>query len=173
TIPGANGPLALEVRGDHLFINAPDASTARVVDLDNHVRTVNKYANNVLGGDPPPNPPPPPPPAKPPVGPPGAPTRVFAVAGNTSAHLTWGPAAPNGFPVIRYVVEGDGQSHQVGATQRSLDVTGLTNGQQYRFTVYAVNAKGAGPKRAANPVVPTSAVPDPPVSVTATENADG
>ncbi|HKT03290.1 MAG TPA: fibronectin type III domain-containing protein, partial [Rugosimonospora sp.] len=106
-------------------------------------------------------------------GPPGAPTRVAAVAGNASAHITWGPAAPNGFPVIRYVVEGDGQSHQVGAKQRALDVTGLTNGQQYQFTVYAVNARGAGPKRAANPVVPTSAVPDPPASVTAVEAPDG
>ena len=41
------------------------------------------------------------------------------------------------------------------------------------FTVYAVNAKGAGPKRAANPVVPTAEVPDPPASVTAAENKDG
>jgi hypothetical protein len=173
TVPGGNGPLDLDVRGDRLFINAPGASTASVVDLDNHVKTVNKYANNVLGGDPPPDPPAPPPPAKPRVGPPGAPSRVAAVAGNASAHITWGPAAPNGFAVTRYVVQGDGQTHQVGARQRSLDVTGLTNGQQYRFTVYAVNSKGAGPKRAANPVVPTSAVPDPPASVKATEAGDG
>jgi Fibronectin type III domain len=172
-IADAGGPLDLDVRGDHLFINAPDAATARVVDLANQVKTVNKYANNVLGGDPPPSPPPPPPPAKRPVGPPGAPRHVTAVAGNASAHITWGPAAPNGFPVIRYVVEGDGQSHQVGASQRALDVTGLTNGQQYRFTVHAVNARGAGPKRAANPVVPTAAVPEPPASVTATEAPDG
>ncbi|HKT05284.1 MAG TPA: hypothetical protein VJT31_37690, partial [Rugosimonospora sp.] len=61
-IPNANGPLELDVRGDHLFVNAPDSSTARVVDLGGHVKTVNKYANNVLGGDPPLNPPPPPPP---------------------------------------------------------------------------------------------------------------
>jgi hypothetical protein len=74
---------------------------------------------------------------------------------------------------MKYVVEGDGKSREVGAGQRSLDVTGLTNGQPYTFTVYAVNAKGNGPKRAANPVVPTSEVPDPPASVTAAENKDG
>jgi Fibronectin type III domain len=172
-VPTRGAPLDLDVRGDHLFINAPDGSSARVVDLSNNVKSVNKYANNVLGGDPPANPPPPPPPARPPVGPPGAPTRVTAVAGNASAHITWGPAAPHGFAVVRYVVEGDGRSHQVGARQRSLDVAGLTNGQQYRFTVYAVNAKGAGPRRAANPVVPTAAVPDPPARVTGTEAPDG
>lgn len=173
TIRNPGGSLQMETRGDHLFINAPNSATARVVDLANNVKIVNKYANNVLGGDPPPNPPPAPPPAKPPVGPPSAPTRVTAVAGNASAHITWGAASPNGFAIVRYVVEGDGQTHQIGASQRSLDLTGLTNGQQYVFTVYAVNAKGAGPKRAANPVVPTSAVPDPPASVTAAEAGNG
>ncbi len=174
-IPNSGGQLDLQVRADHLFINAPNSSTARVVDSHNRVKVVDKYANNILGGDPPPNPPPPPPPPPvPPVGPPGAPTKVVAVAGNTTAHITWGPAPANGSPVTKYVVEGDGKApHEVGAKQRSLDVTGLTNGTTYTFTVYAVNAKGSGPKRAANPVVPTSDVPDPPTSVTAQEQKDG
>ncbi|RQX08002.1 hypothetical protein DLJ59_02275, partial [Micromonospora inaquosa] len=55
TIRGrANGPLELEVRENHLFINSPDSATARVVDDKHQVREVNKYANDVLGGDPPP-----------------------------------------------------------------------------------------------------------------------
>ncbi|WP_344119418.1 fibronectin type III domain-containing protein, partial [Planosporangium flavigriseum] len=110
---------------------------------------------------------------KPPVGPPGAPVNVRAAAGNAAARITWGPATANNAPILKYVVEGDGKPHEVGADQRALDVTGLTNGQSYTFTVYAVNAKGNGPKRAANPVVPTSEVPDPPASVTAAENKDG
>src|SRR5262249_46077627 len=61
----------------------------------------------------------------------------------------------------------------VGANQRSVDIAGLVNGQLYTFTVYAVNGRGAGPRRAANPVMPSSDVPDPPLSVTATENKDG
>jgi Fibronectin type III domain len=173
TVPDSAGnPLDLEVREDHLFINAPLSSKAEVVDNQGRVKLVDKYANNVLGGDPPP-PVPPPPPQKPPVGPPGAPVNVRAAAGNASAHITWGAAPANNVPIMKYVVEGDGKPHEVGANQRSLDVTGLTNGQSYTFTVYAVNAKGNGPKRAANPVVPTSDVPDAPVSVTATDNKDG
>ena len=172
-IPSAGGQLELTVRGEHLFINAPNSSSARVVDNHGRVKVVDKYANNVLGGDPPPVPPPPPPPKVPAVGPPSAPVKVVATAGNASVHLTWGPANPNGSPILRYVVEGDGQTHQVGANQRALDIAGLTNGQQYTFTVYAVNAKGAGPKRAANPVMPTSAVPDPPLTISAKENPNG
>jgi hypothetical protein len=170
-IPNSGGVLELEVREDHLFINAPNSSAARVVDSHHRVKVVDKYAANVPGADPPPNPPPPPP--KPAVGPPGPPTAVTASAGNAQARVTWGPAASNGSPIIRYVVEGDGQVHEVGANQRAVDITGLTNGTSYKFTVYAVNGKGAGPKRAANPVIPTSDVPDPPVSVTATEKGDG
>ena len=53
------------MRENHLFINAPASATARVVDDTHQVREVDKYANDVLGGDPPPVPPPPPPPPKP------------------------------------------------------------------------------------------------------------
>ena len=165
-IPTSGAPLELTVRSDHLFINAPDASTARVVDDRHRVKIVDKYANNILGGDPPPPPPPP-------VGPPGAPGRVTAVAGNASAHVSWGAAPANGSPILKYVVEGAGPPREVGAKQFSLDVPGLVNGQEYRFAVYAVNAKGAGPKRAANPVVPTSDVPDPPAGVSAQAQKDG
>src|SRR5262249_4727751 len=132
------GPLDLEVREDHLFVNAPTTSKAEVVDDQGRVKLVDKYANNILGGDPPP-PVPPPPPPRPPLGPPGAPANVRAAAGNAQAKVSWSPAPANGAPITKYVVEGDGKPpHEVGADQRSLDVTGLTNGQQYTFTVYAV-----------------------------------
>lgn len=171
-IPRAGGQLELEVRENHLFINAPNSATATVVDDQHRVKTVNKYQNGVLGGDEPPKKDPPKD-DKPKPGPPGAPSNVVASAGNASAHVSWGAAKSNGSKVTSYVVEGDGQQHKVGANQRSIDITGLTNGKQYRFTVYAINAKGAGPKRAANPVVPTSDVPDPPTNVTATANPNG
>jgi hypothetical protein len=61
----AGGPLELEVRESYLFINAPGSSTARVVDDAHVVRVVDKYADDVLGGDKPPTPPTPPPPPKP------------------------------------------------------------------------------------------------------------
>lgn len=173
-VRGANGPLELEVREGHLFVNAPNSSVAQVVDDKHQVRIVDKYANDILGGDPPKDPPPPPPPPrKPSVGKPGAPSRVVATAGDTTARVSWRPAAANGATITRYVVEADGKRYDVGANQRSLEVTGLVNGQTYRFKVHAVNAKGAGPKKASNPVVPSADVPDPPASVTAKANKDG
>ncbi|WP_309232417.1 fibronectin type III domain-containing protein [Micromonospora tarensis] len=173
TIRGrANGPLELEVRENHLFINSPDAATARVVDDKHQVREVDKYANDVLGGDPPPVAPPPPP-KKPRVGKPSAPRSVTAAAGNAQARVSWRPAAANGAEIIKYVVEGAGKRLEVGANQRAVEVKGLTNGETYRFAVHAVNAKGAGPPRNSNPVTPTAAVPDPPASVTAQARPDG
>ncbi|MFU8873174.1 fibronectin type III domain-containing protein [Micromonospora sp. SL4-19] len=171
--PGRPGPMELEVRENHLFINPPNSSTAQVVDDKNQVREVNKYANDVLGGDPPPAPPPPPPPKKPKVGKPGAPRAVTASAGNASARISWRPAAANGAEITKYVVVGAGQRHEVGANQRALEITGLTNGETYRFEVHAVNAKGDGPARKSNPVTPTAEVPDPPASVTAEARPDG
>ena len=47
TKPG--GPIELEVREGYLFINAPGSSTARVVDDLHGVRSVDKYADDVLG----------------------------------------------------------------------------------------------------------------------------
>jgi hypothetical protein len=171
-VRGANGPLELEVRENHLLINAPNSATARVIDDKHQVRVVDKYANDILGGDPPPVPPPVPP-KKPVVDKPSPPSSVTASAGNAQARVSWGPAASNGAAIMKYVVQGANKTFDVGANQRSLDVPGLTNGQTYRFSVYAVNAKGAGPARTSNPVVPTSAVPDPPVNVTAQERPDG
>nr|WP_310376461.1 fibronectin type III domain-containing protein [Catenuloplanes atrovinosus] len=174
TVAGANGELELEVRENHLFVNAPNSAAAQVVDDDHQVKSVDKYANDVLGGDPPKEaPPPPPPPAKPQVGKPGAPKQVTAAAGNAQIRLSWKPAASNGAPITRYVVEGADKTWEVGADQRSLQVDGLTNGETYQFTVYAVNSEGEGPKAKSNPAVPTSEVPDAPEKVTAAAQPDG
>ena len=175
-INAAGGPIELEVREDHLFINAPDGSTARVVNQRYEVKEVDKYAEGVLGDDRPPPPPPqqkPPTPKKPVAQPPGKPEDVRASAGDASARVTWRKARDNGSPITKYVVEGGGQTITVGANQRTVTIRGLTNGETYRFTVHAVNAKGAGPKATSQPVTPSSEVPDPPEAVTATANPDG
>ena len=171
------GPLELEVRENYLFINAPGSSTARVVDNAHQVRVVDKYADDVLGGDPPPTPPDPPPPPpkpkKPEVSKPGAPRNVRAAAGNAEVRVSWQAAAANGAEITRYVVEGADKTFQVGAGQRSLNVTGLTNGETYKFAVHAVNKKGDGPSRTSNAVRPTSEVPDAPTAATAEAKPDG
>ncbi|WP_250006932.1 fibronectin type III domain-containing protein [Actinoplanes sp. M2I2] len=171
------GPLELEVREGYLFINAPGSSTARVVDGSHTVRTVDKYADDVLGGDAPPTPPeappPPPKPKKPVVTKPGAPRNVRAAAGNAEARVSWQAARDNGAVITRYVVAGAGRTFQVGADQRALTVTGLVNGQTYEFAVHAVNKKGDGPPRTSNAVRPTAEVPDAPEAVTAEAKPDG
>jgi hypothetical protein len=172
-IDGADGPLQLEARGTHLYINAPGSSSARVVDVDGKVKVVNKYTNGIQGGDPPPKPPKPPAPPKPRVGPPGVPGHVTAAAGDKEVTVSWGPAAANGSPILRYVVTGDGGDHEVSAKRRTLTLKGLTNGKAYSFSVSAVNDKGRGQPGHARPVTPTSDVPDAPTSVTAKASPDG
>ncbi len=173
-IPAAGGPLELEVRENHLFINAPDGSTARVVDDKHKVSNVDKYQNEILGGDPPPPPPKPPAPPKPTVTVPGPPQRVNASAGDKSARLTWRKARENGAAITKYVITGGpGEPITVGANTRSVLIEGLTNGETYRFKIHAVNKKGAGPDATSNPVMPTSDVPDPPTEVVAKEQPDG
>jgi hypothetical protein len=177
TFKNPGGPLELEVRENYLFINAPGSSTARVVDDAHQVRTVDKYADDVLGGDPPavpPTPPPPPPkPKKPVVSKPGAPRNVHAEAGNAEARVSWQAAADNGAPITKYVVVGAGRTFQVGTNQRSVNVTGLTNGETYTFAVHAVNKRGSGPERDSNAVRPTADVPDAPEAATAVAKPDG
>ena len=171
-ISAAGGGLELEVREDHLFINPPDGSTARVVDHNHVVKQVNKYQQGVLGADPPP-PKPPQPQTKPLVTVPGRPQNVSSSAGSSSARLTWRKARDNGAPITKYVVTGSGRTITVGANQRAVVIPGLANGKTYRFSVHAVNAIGAGPDAPAPPVMPTADVPDAPTAVTASANPNG
>ncbi|MFI1995278.1 fibronectin type III domain-containing protein [Actinoplanes sp. NPDC020271] len=180
TFDRPGGSVELDVRENYLFINAPGSPVAQVVDNQHGVRPVDKYADDVLGGDPPPVKTPPviPPPekkkpTKPAVSKPGAPKNVRAAAGNAEARVTWQAAAGNGAEITKYVVTGNDKTFDVGADQRALTVTGLTNGETYTFKVHAVNAKGAGPDRESNPVKPTAEVPDPPGTPVAEAKGDG
>jgi hypothetical protein len=172
-VNAAGGAIQLDVREDHLFINAPDGSTAVVVDQDHVARSVNKYQNGVLGGDPPPAPTVPPARTPPPKGKPGMPQNVTAFASDATVRLGWHRADDNGSPIIKYVVTGGPTNVVVGANQRTAVVRGLTNGKTYVFQVYAVNAIGNGPSAQSPPVMPTADVPFAPTSVTATANPDG
>jgi hypothetical protein len=95
---------------------------------------------------------------------PGAPTIGTATAGNASATVNWtAPASDGGSPITGYVITpSSGPPVDVGNVT-SDDVTGLTIGTAYTFTVAATNAVGTGPASAAsNAVTPTSPPPPPP-----------
>ena len=84
---GARGPRELPVHQRARTRRPPGWSTTRT-----GCAIVDKYADDVLGGDPPPtppDPPPPPKPKKPPVSKPGAPRNVRAAAGNAEARVSW------------------------------------------------------------------------------------
>ncbi len=101
-----------------------------------------------------------------PVGVPGAPTGVSAVAGDAAAQVSWtAPASDGGSAITGYTVT----PYIGGAAQTPVDVgailttnvTGLTNGTAYTFTVLATNAIGDGPGSAASNAITPMAPPPP------------
>jgi len=105
-----------------------------------------------------------------PVAAPGAPTAVFASAGDTSATVSWSPAPANGSTVTGYTVTSSPGGHTCTWTSGPLTctVTGLANGTPYTFSVTATNGVGTGPASTASTAVTPVAVPGAPTTVTAT-----
>ncbi len=105
---------------------------------------------------------------------PGAPTIGSATAGNTSATVTWSaPASDGGSSITGYSITpykaGVAQALVTVGDVLSYDVTGLTNGITYTFTVAAINAIKTGPASGmSNAVTPTATVPGAPTIGTAT-----
>ena len=112
---------------------------------------------------------------------PGAPTGVSAVRGNTTATVGWtAPAGNGGSAITGYSVRVvNAAGGQVGALRpaaaaaRSLVVTGLTNGQAYRFSVTATNAIGTSAASALSAAVTPATVPGAPVIGTASAGVAG
>ena len=102
---------------------------------------------------------------------PGAPTGVSATAGNASASVAFTDPASNGGSVITgyTVTSSPGGITMTGATS-PINVTGLTNGTAYTFTVVATNAIGNSvPSTASTAVTPASACG----SITSVSDIDG
>ncbi|HEY0492053.1 MAG TPA: fibronectin type III domain-containing protein, partial [Candidatus Dormibacteraeota bacterium] len=102
---------------------------------------------------------------------PGAPTAVSATAGSSKATVSWSaPADDGGSPIINYTVSASGGTSVTtpDASTLSTDVTGLTPGTAYTFTVVANNAAGPGPASTPSGSVTPYTKPGAPTAVTAT-----
>jgi len=90
---------------------------------------------------------------------PSAPTRVVAAARNSGATVSWLPPTSNALSITDYVVTSSpgGRTCQTASTVTSCEITGLTNGVPYVFTVVSRNIAGASPGSApSNAVIPSS-----------------
>lgn len=88
---------------------------------------------------------------------PGAPTSIVAMAGNAQATVSFlAPANNGGAAVANYTVTPSPAGTPVTATASPINVTGLTNGTSYTFTVTANNIDGSSvastPSNAAIPI---------------------
>jgi titin len=101
---------------------------------------------------------------------PGAPTGATAVGGNQLATVSWtAPASNGGAPITSYTVTSSPGSFTCTWTfgPLSCNVTGLTNGTAYTFTVTATNSVGTGdPSAPSNSVTPAT-LPGAPTGATA------
>jgi parallel beta-helix repeat protein len=94
---------------------------------------------------------------------PGAPTSPIATAGNASASVTFvAPANNGGSAITGYTVTSlpaGGVDSNAGSTLLTHNITGLTNGTSYTFTVKATNSVGASVASiASNSVIPIAPV---------------
>ncbi|MXQ65788.1 hypothetical protein GQ466_17330 [Actinomadura rayongensis] len=105
-----------------------------------------------------------------PVDVPGKPAAPTTQLGSTQVTVSWTePGDTGGLPITSYTVKSSpgGQTTTVSGDQRSVVVTGLTNGTAYTFTVTATNARGTGPVSDQSAPVTPAAVPDRPTGAAA------
>lgn len=86
---------------------------------------------------------------------PGLPQNVLVSFGDKQATITWQAPASGSAGISGYTITtNSGNSVSVGSNVFTYTITGLTNGTSYTFSVFAVNALGAGPSITTFPIVP-------------------
>lgn len=93
---------------------------------------------------------------------PSAPNSVQAWPGSSAGIVGWAPPTLTGGAAItgyRVTASPGGRSVTVASTVNQATVTGLSNGTRYRFTVVAINAKGAGTAAVTAWIVPSPIPP--------------
>ena len=114
------------------------------------------------------------PPIPPPVYPPGAPTELTAVAGDASADVSWvAPSDSGSYPMSNYQVTSapGGRSCLVSVPALTCEVSGLTNGTAYTFTVRALNGAGWGASSGPSNAVTPRATPVKTIQITGSRDA--
>ena len=103
----------------------------------------------------------------PPVIPAGPPTSVTGVAGDASASVRWAaPASTGSFPVTNYQVMSSPAGASCLTTVLTCEVTGLTNGTDYSFSVRALTGAGWSSWSQPSAVVAPKRPVDPSIMIT-------
>ena len=112
-----------------------------------------------------------------PTGNPAAPSGVIATPGAGQVAISWtAPTFDGGSPITSYTVTaspGGLTCTTPDGSTLTCTITGLTNGVGYTFTVVATNTNGDSPASSPSSTVTPSAVPSPPLNVTATTSNGG
>ena len=110
----------------------------------------------------------------PPTYPPSPPLGVTAVAGDASATIAWtAPANPGSFPVSNYSVTASPSGKTCLTSALTCQITGLTNGTTYTFTVKALNGAGWSAESAPSNAVTPKADTKPLITIVGSRSTDG
>lgn len=109
---------------------------------------------------------------------PGAATTVTATAGDATAAVSWNaPTSTGASAITAYAVwcseNGGAYSKCASSTTASAEITGLTNGSDYTFTVSTTNSDGTGPVSEASDSIRPLRAGTTPVFSPATSTATG
>lgn len=88
---------------------------------------------------------------------PGAPTGLVAIPSDGQVSLSWTDPPTNGSPITRFQITRVPSGEVLVANAAPVNISGLTNGTLYSFTVTASNAVGMGPASA--PITARPATP--------------
>ncbi|MCD1258977.1 fibronectin type III domain-containing protein [Paenibacillus athensensis] len=98
---------------------------------------------------------------------PDAPNVTGVTPGDSSASVAFTVASDGGQPITSYTVTAEPGSITASGTSSPINVTGLTNGTAYTFTVTATNSVGTSDASAASDSFTPAGVPGAPTAVTA------
>ena len=99
---------------------------------------------------------------------PDSPTGIAASSDDGSARIYFtAPASDGGSPVTIYTVTSNPEGKTATRTSSPINITGLTNGMSYSFTVTATNGAGTSLPSSASNVVKVARIPDRPTNVMA------